>query len=105
MLANEFVPPAPRARVPELVFLPFRTGLIGCGGIVQKTHLPCLTRLADEVEIIAVADPDPASRTVVGETARVPESARFANYPLMLESLALDVVLIATPHHLHVAPA
>ncbi len=43
----------------------FRIGLIGCGGIVQKTHLPCLLRLKDAAGIVAMADPIALCRTTL----------------------------------------
>lgn len=81
---------------------PTRIGLIGCGGIVQKTHLPCLLRLQNEARILAVADPVAASRERVGEAAGIPAAQRFEDFPDLLRAGGLDLVLIATPHHLHV---
>jgi len=82
---------------------PTRIGLIGCGGIVQKTHLPCLLRLRDHARIVAVADPVAASRDLVGEAAGVPPAQRHEDFPALIRAGGLDLVLIATPHHLHVA--
>lgn len=84
---------------------PFRIGLIGCGGIVQKTHLPCLLRLKDAAEIVAVADPLAARRAAVAGAAHLGPAACFADFPALLGAMTLDLVLIATPHHLHVPAA
>lgn len=81
---------------------PTRIGLIGCGGIVQKTHLACLLRLGARAQIAAVADPVAAARDAVGEAAGVPPDRRFADFPAMFAAGGVDIVLIATPHHLHV---
>jgi predicted dehydrogenase len=81
---------------------PTRIGLIGCGGIVQKTHLACLLRLGAEARVVAVADPVAASRDTVADAAGVAPAGRFEDFSPMLKAGGLDLVLVATPHHLHV---
>lgn len=81
--------------------VPTRIGLIGCGGIVQKTHLACLLRLP-QARIVAVADPMPAARNTVADAAAVPADRRFDDFAPLLAAGDVDLVLIATPHHLHV---
>jgi predicted dehydrogenase len=81
---------------------PPRIGLIGCGGIVQKTHLPCLLRLGGDVNVVAVADPVAASRDAVADAAGVPPARRYEDFPALLKAGGLDLVLIATPHHIHI---
>jgi len=80
---------------------PTRIGLIGCGGIVQKTHLPCLLRLKDHARVVALADPVAASRELAGEAAGIAPAHRYEDFPALLRAGGLDLVLIATPHHLH----
>ena len=45
---------------------PIRLGLIGCGGIVQKSHLQGLLDIPDLATISAIADPIPENRNRVG---------------------------------------
>ena len=80
---------------------PLKLGLMGCGGIVQNSHLPGLLEQAAVAEIVAVADPMKANRDLVGDAAEVDPSQRYADYRDMLARAALDIVTIATPHHLH----
>ena len=35
---------------------PIRLGLIGCGGIVQKSHCPSYLNIPDFVKVVALAD-------------------------------------------------
>lgn len=80
---------------------PIRLGLIGCGGIVQKTHARAYHSLKDTVNISAVADVVEENLLKVGEAFDVPENQRYSDYRDMLEKGELDAVTIATPHSLH----
>ena len=76
-----------------------RLGLIGCGGIVQQSHLPAFRSMPELVQIVAIADPSVENRSRF--VATVPRAQEFDDYHVMLEQADLDVVSIATPHHLH----
>jgi predicted dehydrogenase len=80
---------------------PVRLGLIGCGGIVQLSHLPGLLGLPNLVQIVAVADPLESNREAVGQKAGIPAGQRYIDYRDMLSAETLDAVSIATPHHMH----
>ncbi len=80
---------------------PLKIGLIGCGGIVQRSHLPALLQLGAYAEISALADPVEENREIVATSAHVPSARRHADYRDMLAAGGLDFALIATPHHLH----
>lgn len=84
---------------------PLRLGLIGCGGIVQISHAPSYLAIPSFVDVVALADPVEANLAHLGTTFDVPPSARHADYRDMLAQADLDVVTIATPHHLHVEHA
>src|SRR5689334_12355015 len=84
---------------------PVRLGLIGCGEIVRRSHLPGLLEHPDQVRVAALADPSAESREAVGRAAEVPASQWYADYREMLGRAELDAVSIATPHHLHAGPA
>lgn len=80
---------------------PIRLGLIGCGGIVQKSHLDGLLEIPDLVKVSAIADPVPENRNHVGTVADIVSDQRYEDHRDMLASAAIDAVIIATPHHLH----
>ena len=80
---------------------PLRLGLIGCGGIVQISHAPSYLAIPSLVDVVALADPVEANLAHLGTTFDVSPTARYADYREMLTHADLDVVTIATPHHLH----
>jgi len=80
---------------------PIRLGLIGCGGIVQKSHLEGLLELPDKVRVSAISDMVPENLMRVGSAADVPSDQRYSDHLEMLEKADLDAVTIATPHHVH----
>ncbi len=80
---------------------PIRLGLIGCGGIVQKTHARAYHSLVDIVKVTALADVVPENLTKVGEDFNVPPQNRYTEYRDMLLKADIDAVVIATPHSLH----
>ena len=80
---------------------PIRLGLIGCGGIVQKSHLHGLLDIPDLATISAIADPIPENRNRVGTAADIITEQRYEDHRHMLARAELDAVIIATPHHLH----
>jgi len=78
---------------------PLRGAIIGFGNVAERGHLPAwLAR--DDMEIVAVAEPDPARRARAGELL---PAARLHDDPdeLFREAAALDFVDIATPPALH----
>ena len=77
-------------------------GLVGCGGIVRSVHAPAYDALPDLMRVTAVADPVAENRDEVGARFSVPASRRYADYRDMLAGAALDAVVLATPHHMHV---
>jgi len=81
--------------------LPLRIGLLGCGRIVQRAHAPAYDALQDLVVVQALADPLDANRAQVVRRLAVPPEHEYADYRDMLAREELDIVVIATPHHLH----
>ncbi len=86
---------------PSMKRAPLRVGLIGCGGIVQKSHLPGLLEIPDLVTVSAIADPAAENRNRVGTAADIPLAQRYEDHRHMLDRAELDAAIIATPHHLH----
>ena len=81
---------------------PIHLGLIGCGSIVRNAHAPSYQALGDLVKVAAVADPFASSRDQIAATLGVPSAQCYADYRDMLTQAPIDVVTVATPHHLHV---
>jgi predicted dehydrogenase len=82
-----------------------RVGLIGAGGIVQRTHALGYDALRGAVEVVALADPSAAGRAAAGARFGVAAEQRYADYRDLLARAPVDTVVIATPHALHAAQA
>ena len=84
-----------------------RVGLIGCGGIVQRSHVLGHRAAADAgvAAVVALADVSAANRESGGQLFGVPEAQRYADYRDMLARAPIDTVVIATPHSLHAEQA
>ncbi len=75
-----------------------RVGLIGCGWFAQAVQLLILRRLP-EVELIALAEPDPVRRKEVRRC--VPSALVYADYRDLLKMRDLDAVIVSVPTALH----
>jgi predicted dehydrogenase len=81
-----------------------RLGVVGCGKVVCRIHLPALRRVLG-ARVVAVADPVPARRA---EGARLAGGvAAFFDCEELLQRAEIDAVLICTPsaQHAHCALA
>jgi predicted dehydrogenase/threonine dehydrogenase-like Zn-dependent dehydrogenase len=89
--------PNPRARAARPGAL--RVALVGAGGFAKGMHLPNIQSLADRFQLHAVV-----SRTGHNASATAQQfGARYSSteYERVLADPDVDVVLIATRHHLH----
>ena len=77
-----------------------RVGLAGAG-MVSGFHLPAWCKLREEVEIVAIADPDIARANA--KAAEFGISKTFPNLESMLDACQLDAVDIMTPPSMHAA--
>ena len=82
-----------------------RVGVIGCGGIAERRHLPVLSGLNDRVVVSAISDVSEDRLALIGDQYGVPQAHRYSDYESMLEKESLDLVHICTPHHLHESQA
>lgn len=80
---------------------PLRLGLVGCGRLAELGYAPA-ARAARGVEIVAVADPDRARRSLVA--AKLGASAH-ARLDQLLDAGPLDGLVICTPPEDHEAAA
>ena len=74
-----------------------RVGLIGCGNIGARAHLPACTQIP-ETELVAVCD-------IIEERAQAAAerscATAYTDYRQLLERKDVDVVIIALPNDLH----
>jgi myo-inositol 2-dehydrogenase / D-chiro-inositol 1-dehydrogenase len=75
-----------------------RYGIIGSGMMGQE-HIRNLALLED-VEVVAVADPDDGMRAAA-EFIAGPECNGYSDHSSMLAAESLDALVIAAPNHLH----
>lgn len=77
---------------------PVRVGVIGCGRVVQLSHLNSLESLPD-VQIVAFAEPDESRCAVAAR--RLPGARAHAEWDTLIGDPDVDAVLIAAPPALH----
>lgn len=76
-----------------------KVGVIGCGFVASKWHIPGFLRLKKNVVIQAVCDLNPSLATSVAKKFNIPKS--YSNVSEMLREEDLDIVDICTPPHTH----
>jgi UDP-N-acetyl-2-amino-2-deoxyglucuronate dehydrogenase len=74
-----------------------RVGLVGCGRI-SKNHFGSFEQHADDIELVAVCDIDDTALQAHSKSYGVPGFSRLTD---MLDSVALDLVVLCTPSGLH----
>lgn len=79
-----------------------RVGLIGAGGIAQMAHIPGYQALANDCEIVAIADPSEAVHKAVAEKFGIQKF--YTDHKTMLAECKLDAVSVTTPNSLHYQP-
>jgi predicted dehydrogenase len=77
-------------------------GLLGCGRIAQRFHLPILRRIAG-AELVSVAEAHPQRRGSC--RALVGDASRFPSHEDLLEAGGIDAVVICLPPALHAQAA
>jgi predicted dehydrogenase len=73
-----------------------RFGLIGCGWIVERDHIPAMLA-AGQVEIVATADVSADRARLAARVAGIGEDAAYADYRALLERADVDIVSVASP--------
>lgn len=79
-----------------------RLGIIGCGDVTERRHLPALRR-AHGVEVSALADINAGRLERVG--AQFGGAARYADYRELIEDEVIDAVAVCVPPQLHAEAA
>lgn len=91
----------PRARTPDSRDAPpLRWGILGTGWIAHRFTGALRTHTRQEVYAVGSRTHAPA-RSFAGDVG-VPEARAYGSYEELVQDADLDVVYIATPHHLHV---
>lgn len=81
-------------------------GFIGLGNRGKDAYLPEFAKFQNQVEIVAVADPDEAKRKDVARQYGIPENRCFTSGEELLKQPKMaDALCIATMDQLHVAQA
>src|SRR3954447_26833937 len=75
-----------------------RLGIVGCGEVGRHVHLPVLARVA-QVDVVAVADPDPARLASAGEVVR--EAGRYADADALMGDPGVEAVAVLVPPAAH----
>ncbi|RLG45862.1 MAG: hypothetical protein DRN81_00320 [Thermoproteota archaeon] len=73
-----------------------RIGIVGCGSVALKGHIPAW-KLYNNVVVAAAADPNPVAR----KRCKKYVDNLYDDYKEMLDKEDLDIVDICTPPHLH----
>jgi predicted dehydrogenase len=76
-----------------------RIGVVGCGLIAQVAHLPALRALDELFDVVALADPCAGVRERLGRRYGV--ACTVATHEELLDSAAVDAVLICSPNGHH----
>jgi predicted dehydrogenase len=76
-----------------------RTAVVGGGLIAQAIHLPNLARLADEFELVAIADV--SARVADGLAAQYAPARAYTDWRTLLGDERLDAVVVCSPHATH----
>lgn len=82
--------------------MPISVGLIGCGRVAERFHLPALLGLA-QARIVAVADPIRERRDLI--SSQIPDCVSFSSARELLNHMSINAAIIATPPTTHVAIA
>ena len=77
---------------------PLRIGLVGAG-MVSRHHLLAWADIADQAEVVAVADP--SAENAARRMAEFGISQSYADAEAMLQSTELDAIDIAAPREMH----
>lgn len=73
-----------------------RVGIIGCGNITLRRHLPALAAV-DGVEVRALADPTPDRLQVAREAAGLTDTDCSLDWREVVARFDIDAVVVATP--------
>ena len=76
---------------------PLGIGIVGCGNIAARMHVPAWRALAHLVHVVAVADPNPDARERVRQLAGLTEADAYANADELLARPDVAILDVCTP--------
>ena len=79
---------------------PLRVGVIGCGNIARRLHIPTWTEHPELGRVVGVADPSEKNRLAVGKLAGLGEHDLHADAFQLIARPDVDAVDVCTPQHL-----
>ena len=77
---------------------PLRLGVLGCGRVYERFHLPAILR-TPSIQLIAACDADPARMGWAAE--HTPSPARFTSLAELLARSEIEALLVLTPPESH----
>jgi predicted dehydrogenase len=75
-----------------------RLGIVGCGAVTERHHLPALKRARD-ISVVALADKDVTRLGRLGQEYQIPR--RYTTYRELIEAGNVDAVAVCVPPQLH----
>ena len=76
-------------------------GIIGCGGIANKKHLPALKAQKDRIDIVAFCDIIEERAVKAAKEYGVPNAKVYTDYKELLSDTDIDAVNVLTPNVAH----
>lgn len=76
-----------------------RIAVVGAGGIGAAAHLPAVTALTDDAELVGIVDLDEGRRTEAGSAFGT--DRLYDDLARMMDAEKPDIVALATPPHTH----
>ena len=80
--------------------VPLRVGVIGCGNIARRLHIPTWADHPELGRVVAVADPSEKNRRAAGDLAGLGEDDLYADAFQLIARPDVDAVDVCTPQHL-----
>lgn len=78
-----------------------KIGIIGCGGIANKKHMPSLAQLSDLCQMTAFCDLIPERAEAAAKSYGTVDAKTYTDYKDLLKDETIDVVHILTPNVYH----
>lgn len=79
---------------------PLRVGVIGCGNMARRLHIPTWAEHPELGRVVGVADPSEENRRSAGELAGLREDDLYADAFQLIARPDVDAVDVCTPQHL-----
>ena len=78
-----------------------RIGIVGCGGIANKKHMPALAKFPDECEMVAFCDIIEERAKIAAKEFGTKEAKTYTDFNEMYKDKSIDIVHVCTPNVSH----